>query len=122
MAKNKGSTASNRSAVCIARVLKAEGFTPFMANEMKKYALKSLATPRQRERWKRIKKAFGLMVADRLDEADKVVLGKFIGTLQKMSFESGLRIGLAALLFGGAPTDEELAELIRHTANGGNQP
>lgn len=85
-----------KSAVVIARLLKTEGFTPYLANCIRKYAL-SLATNGQRRRWTRVKKAFSELMRDKVTEAEKKLIGVFIGTMQRMAFETGLRVGLGAL-------------------------
>lgn len=89
-----------QSAICVARLLNTEGFTEYTAGEVKRYALRSNATTRQRQRYSQVKKAFADMVKEKLNERDKIVMGKFINMLSKMQFDTGIRIGITAFLYG----------------------
>jgi hypothetical protein len=92
-----------KSSVVLARLLDSEGFTPFTASMVRRYALASLATPRQRKRYQSAKRAFSEMAHAKLSEGDRKILGLWISKLLKMSFDSGIRVGLGARL--GDPID-----------------
>lgn len=81
----------------IAEILGAEGFTDFAANEVKRYWKRRVVSDRQQGRIKQITKAFGQMVTEKLDERDKIVLGKYIAMLSAAQFDTGLRLGLMTL-------------------------
>lgn len=102
----------NKSACVIARLLSTEGFTDHLAGEVKHYA-KQLATPGQLHRWKRNKRMFAEMVKAKLDDRDKIVMGKLIGALSKMNFDAGLRIGLTAFSHGGFDAADLIGPLER---------
>ncbi len=86
---------SINSAIVIARLLSTEGFSDHVSGEIKRYALRQ-ATRGQRQRWKNYKRAFSELVLAKLSEADRLVLGKMIGVMCKMHFDTGLRMGLTA--------------------------
>lgn len=82
------------SAISIAKLLNTEGFTDFVANECERYYRRnSVLTDRQKKSLAQVERAFGEMAA-RLTDTDRIVLGKFIGFQKKLSFDTGLRIGL----------------------------
>ena len=85
------------SAVVIARMLSTEGFTDHVAALVHRYSLRN-ATPGQLRRYKSIKKAFSEMVKAKLDERDRLVLGKMMGVLTRTSFDTGLKIGMTAFV------------------------
>lgn len=97
-----------KSMVAILRALKTSGFTPHTANIVKRYALSCIATKRQRQRWKKIKESFTKDIVPKLSEGDRLILGKFVSTMQKMSYDTGIRMGLTAFLFGVRVPDEVL--------------
>lgn len=102
-----------KSAICVARLLNAEGFSQHVANEVKRYALRSIATIGQKRRFAKVVKGIREVVMPKLNEADKALLGKFISSQKKMSFETGLRIGLTAFLYGASVSEKEVEELGR---------
>jgi hypothetical protein len=81
----------------LAAVLGGEGFGEHAANEVKRYWNRRVMSDRQAGRVERIRSAFSQMVADKLDDRDRVVLGKFLGLLCKCHFDTGLRLGLMTL-------------------------
>ena len=82
------------SAVVIARLLSTEGFTDRLANAVEKYWLKNTGlSKRQQHQIKRLDVELSKMAAD-LSEGEKRVLGRFIALHKKMSFDTGLRIGM----------------------------
>ena len=84
------------SAVVIAQLLYTEGFTDFLANRIESYwKRRSGLTMRQKRQLQRLDKEMSRVMAG-LSKADNLVVGKFIGLHKKMSFDTGLRIGLQA--------------------------
>ncbi len=84
------------SAIVIARLLGTEGFTDHTANEVERYFRnRSGLNDRQ-------KKAISLLdkevsnIMRHLTKGECLVIGKFIGLHKKMSFDTGLKIGLQA--------------------------
>lgn len=102
-----------KSAAVVAQLLSTEGFSEYTANQVKRYWMASVMDPRRYRRVKNIQKAFSKLVAEKLDEGDRLVLGKFISLLEKMGFDTGLRIGLTAFLHGaniGPELEEKYAK------------
>lgn len=87
----------NRRLEAIAKIIGAEGFTDFAANEVKRYWRRRVITPDGRKRVGKIRRAFG-EVAARLPAGDQLILGKYISILCKEQFETGLRLGLMTLV------------------------
>jgi hypothetical protein len=81
----------------IANLLGGEGFSEYAANEVRRYWFARHVTREGKRRLGKVKKAFGEMVAEKLDERDQLVLGKFISVLCKAQFDTGLRLGLMTL-------------------------
>lgn len=87
------------SAVVIARLLGTEGFTDHVAAQVKRYWMhRSGLTDRQRKSIERLKKEFGLIMNDKLGEGERLIVGKYLGLLMRMQFDTGLKIGLQSLL------------------------
>lgn len=84
----------------LAKILDAEGFSEFAANQVKRYWNKNMMTARLAGRAENTKKAFSEMVKQKLDERDKIVLGKFLQLFARMHFDTGVRLGLMAFLYG----------------------
>lgn len=82
------------SAVCIARLLSTEGFTDYIGQQVKRYALRN-ATDHQRRSFLRTQRRFK-RVMQKLDRDEKKIVGAFIRNLEGMGFDTGLRIGLTA--------------------------
>jgi hypothetical protein len=87
-----------RSAVVIAQLLGVEGFSDFTANQVEKYwKERSGLSDRQRRQIAKLEKELSRVMAD-LSEGDRLIVGKFIGLHKKMSFDTGLRLGLQAFI------------------------
>lgn len=87
------------SAVVIARLLGTEGFTDHTAAQVKRYWMhRSGLTERQRKSIERLKKEFGAIMNSKLGEGERLIIGKYIGLLMRMGFDTGLKIGIQALL------------------------
>lgn len=85
-----------RSAVIIARLLSTEGFTDYTANLVESYwKKKSGLTARQERQIAQLEKKFSKFMED-VSIEDRLVIGRFIGLHKKMSFDTGLKIGLQA--------------------------
>lgn len=92
MAKDK--SRSVNSAVVIGRLLDTEGFTPYVANRCENWWKRNrVKTEGQHRRIARLEKAFSEL-AEKLTEAEKHLMGKFIGLKIKQGFEAGIAIGL----------------------------
>lgn len=102
-----------RSSVVIAKLLGSEGFSDHVANMVEKYWLRTILRGRGKAR--NLEKAFSEQVVPKLNDGDKLILGKFISLHKKMSFDVGIRIGLTAFSqkgdFVAAPMEAELARL-----------
>lgn len=83
-----------RSLSAIAKLLGAEGFSDFTKNEVLKYWKKrSGLTERQLNHIVKRKQAFSEAM-QQLDESDRLIVGKYIGLLEKACFDTGLKLGL----------------------------
>lgn len=92
----KGNKGRLRSSVVIAKLLASEGFNDYVQNCVETYWKHSSGlTERQRTKLENMKKEFGEFMKD-CTEAEKLLVGRFIGLHKKMAFDTGLRIGLAA--------------------------
>lgn len=86
------------SAVVIARLLGTEGFTDHVAAQVKRYWMhRSGLTDRQRKSIERLKKEFGEIMHG-MNEGQRLIIGKYFGLLMRMQFDTGLKIGIQALL------------------------
>lgn len=84
------------SAIAIARLLSTEGFTDHVANMVEKYWLRNAGlTHRQARQIERLDDEL-TKLCQKLTEGEKRVLGRFIGLHKKMSFDTGLKIGITA--------------------------
>lgn len=84
----------SKSLSSIARLLGAEGFSDFTKNEVIKYwKNRSGLTERQLKHIESRKKAFSAIMA-KLDDSERLIVGKYIGFLEKACFETGLKLGL----------------------------
>ena len=102
------------SAVVIARLLGTEGFTDYVANSVHKYWRKSSGlSPRQQNKLKHLEENM-TGICKKLSEGDKMVLGRFISYHKKMSFDTGLKIGLTCILHEDAK-DVEKVEISKDT-------
>lgn len=88
----------SRSLAAIAEILAAEGFGDYAANEVKRYWRRRVVSPRQLKRLDAIKAAFGKMVSEKLDEQDRIVMGKYMSVMMAAQFDTGLRLGLMTLV------------------------
>lgn len=97
------------SAVVIARLLGTEGYTDFVANQVKRYWMRrSGLTDRQRDSIERLKDSFGQIMA-KVSEGERLIIGRYFGLLMKMQFETGLKIGLQAFAqLNGNKIDPEM--------------
>ncbi len=84
---------SSKSLSVIAKLLGAEGFTDYVANEIERYHNRRTFTERQSKRLELTRKSLG-KVMKKLDEGDRLVVAKFIRLKGHMDFDAGLRIGL----------------------------
>jgi hypothetical protein len=96
-----------KSIYLIAKLLGTSGFDSHAASCIKKYFKSRHMNKRQYNRYLKAKKAFSTMCHEKLNDADRIVLGKMMGLFQKMMFDTGLRIGLTAQLF----SETDLPEL-----------
>lgn len=85
-----------RSAVVIAKLLSTEGFTDHVGNQVEKYWRESCGLSRRQQRQIKGLETALTEIAKRLTEPERLALGRFVGLHKKMSFDTGLRIGLTA--------------------------
>lgn len=97
-----------KSAAVVAQILSAEGFSEYLANEVKRYWMKQICNPRAIARARHKKTAFSELVKEKLNEGDRVILGKFISLVEKMAFDTGIRVGLAAFMYGARVADADI--------------
>jgi hypothetical protein len=83
-----------KSAVVIAKLLDAEGFSDHVANQVEKYWL-HVVNASARKKHRRLERNIAEM-CKKFDDGEKLILGKFISMHKAMSFQTGLRIGLTA--------------------------
>jgi hypothetical protein len=79
------------SSVHIARLLDSEGFSDHIGNMVERYWVRNIARNRKRHRKLDADVA---EICKRLTDGEKLILGKFIALHKRMSFDTGLRIGL----------------------------
>lgn len=82
-----------RSLAIVAQWLGAEGFNEYVARGIEYYEKSRVMNERQRTKFERIRKALSVVMR-KLEEPDRLVVGKFIQMKAHMSFDAGLRIGL----------------------------
>lgn len=82
------------SAIHIARLLECEGFTDHTASELTRFAVRQM-TPRQLAKFRELKNGIG-KVTGKLTIGDKLMIGRFIGLHKSISFQTGLKMGIAA--------------------------
>ena len=79
-------------------LLGVSGFTAYSAGQIKKYWYhKSGLTKRQQQHVGELKEQFSESLKQ-LSKPERLVVGKYIGLLQKVSFDTGLRMGLTTFL------------------------
>lgn len=82
------------SAVVIAKLLDTEGFTDYTANRCEQWWKRNrVKTDGQHRRIAKLEAAL-TELASKMSEAEKLLLGKFIGMKIKQGFETGMAIGL----------------------------
>jgi hypothetical protein len=107
------------SSVVIARLLDSEGFSEFAQNATERYWMRSICDPRRRRKYRKLDKELSA-IAEKLTDAEKLILGKFISLHKRMAFDTGLRIGLTAF---ARKHDKEyqLLDLAEQSASGGTE-
>ncbi len=84
------------SSVVIAKLLCSEGFTPYLANQIERYWKRSSKLSKvERKNLEKLDKSLTNICKD-MSKKDKMVIGKFVGLHKKMSFQTGLKIGIQA--------------------------
>lgn len=86
---------SVNSAVVIAELLNAEGFTPHIASKCESFAKRKVLTERQKASYIRTDEEFNEIVKA-LDQGQRHIIGKFINFQKAFAFHGGLRVGLGA--------------------------
>lgn len=87
-----------RSAVVIARLLHADTFSDDLAVKVWDYFLHTSILPKQRRAHRRHRENLRHIAAG-LGKKEKRALGKFIASIARAHFDTGLRIGLTALAY-----------------------
>ena len=87
-----------KSSVVIAKLLCSEGFTDHLGNEIEKYWKTSVMRGQARRKIAKLEKEFSEMIQAKMDMKEKLLLGRFIALHKRMSFDTGLRIGLQAFV------------------------
>jgi hypothetical protein len=83
------------SSVVIAKMLDSEGFSDHVANQVERYWMRNICNPRARKKYRKLDADIAAMCS-KLTDGEKYILGKFIALHKRMSFDTGLRIGLSA--------------------------
>lgn len=91
-----------KSIVAVARMLGAEGFTQKTAGAVRRYVRRELPAAVARRR-ARAKKLFSEMVAAKLSEGDRLILGRYLSHFAGEHLMAGIRLGLGCRL---APAEE----------------
>lgn len=82
------------SAVFIGKLLDTEGFSDYTANRVEQWWIRNrVKTNGQHQRLKKLEESFSEM-CQKMTQAEKYLLGKFIGLKVKQGFEAGIAIGL----------------------------
>lgn len=104
----------------LAKILKAEGWTDHLANEIERYVHGSVTTERQNRQAERIEEAFGRDVVPKLSQGDRMVVGRFVSLKMSAGFEAGLRTGLGARIHQSerSPTPDEVYDALVGTFAG----
>lgn len=92
-----------KSAAVIARALHAQGFSDAVGNMVEKYWMHNICNPRGKKRVRKLDREIHEM-CKKLTDAEKLILGKFISLHKRMSFDTGLRMGIVAF---ARKTDKE---------------
>jgi hypothetical protein len=87
---------SIRSSVVIAKLLASEGFTDFVGNAVEKYWKTCVMRNQSRRKIAKLEKEFSEIITGKLDMKERLLLGRFIALHKRMSFDTGLRIGIQA--------------------------
>ena len=103
---------SIKSSVVIAKLLASEGFSDNVSQAVESYYRRRAGlTERQKKSIVRLREELTEMCL-KLTEGEKLVLGKFIGLQKKMSFDTGLKIGLTCFANDNAKdVESEYAEV-----------
>jgi hypothetical protein len=100
------------SSVAIARLLDSEGFSDHVGAMVERYWKRNIMQARKAARIERAERAFSEQIISKLTDADRIVLGKWVGLQKKMSFDAGLRIGLATL-FQYMPVEDDVQAYVQ---------
>jgi hypothetical protein len=87
---------SIKSSIVIAKLLGSEGFTDHVGNAVEKYWKQTIMRRQASRKIARIEKEFSALITEKLDMKERMLLGRFIALHKRMSFDTGLRIGLVA--------------------------
>lgn len=83
-----------RSLQVIAKLLDAEGFSDFTANQVERYWRENVENLRAKGRNDRTERAFAETITPMLTDTQRLVLGKWIAFRLEQAFQTGLRLGL----------------------------
>ncbi len=96
--RNRGGHGDRDTVAAISGMLNTGGYTDETATAVRRYAIR-FATERQRMVYKKVKKMFSEMVKAKLDDHDRMIMGKMISIMLRMNFTTGLKMGIMAQLF-----------------------
>lgn len=85
-----------KSSVVIAKLLCSEGFTDHLGNQIEKYWKTSIMRNQARRKIAKLEREFSEMIQAKMNAKEKLLLGRFISLHRRMSFDTGLRIGIQA--------------------------
>jgi hypothetical protein len=89
---------SIKSSMVIAKLLCSEGFTDHLGNQIEKYWKASIMLNQAARRIAKMEREFSEMIQSKMNEKEKLLLGRFIALHKRMSFDTGLRIGLQSFI------------------------
>lgn len=109
-----------RTSATLAKILKTEGWTDHLANEVERYIFGCVTTERQRRQAERVEAAFKREIVPRLSEGDRMVLGRFLSLKMAVGFDAGLRTGLGARIHQSEDpvTPDEIYDMLAGSVTG----
>lgn len=85
----------------VANLLGSSGWNEAATNVIKRWWRANRMDEYRERRLDKNRRAFSAMVAEKLDERDKIVLGRYIGLLCRQHFDAGLTMGLTSRIAEG---------------------
>lgn len=87
-----------RTLHAVASLLGGGGWNDEVSNTIRRWWRRNRMTEHRKKRLERGQRAFQAMVTEKLDDRDRLVLGRYIGLLVRQHFDAGLTMGLLTRL------------------------